>query len=169
MGGLSWNIQEGFGAPFGRELNGRVMNRIQAAMTERHPFRPGLHVDDEVATPTSCVCSAAFIRRDSLQGKRRRDDTFDVDSMFLVYRVTPCALHNGLFGARSPQLVFLRETGEYPESVEHMEVTIVDGHNESMAWIIGHMDRLWIRWLISRGHQGEAEAYAQLRQVRFDD
>lgn len=111
MGGLSWNIQEGFGAPFGRELNGRVMNRIQAAMTERHPFRPGLHVDDEVATPTSCVCSAAFIRRDSLQGKRRRDDTFDVDSMFLVYRVTPCALHNGLFGARSPQLVFLRETG----------------------------------------------------------
>lgn len=165
----SWNIQEGFDAPFGRALNGRVAQRIQAAMTERHPFQAERHTDDEIDAPTHCICSATFIRRDSLQGKRHRDDTFDVDSMFLVYRVAPCAFHNGLCGARSPQLVFLRETGEHPGSVEHMEVVIVDGHYESMAWIIGHMDRLWIRWLLSRGHRSYAVEYAYRRQVSVDD
>lgn len=167
-GGASWNIQQGFDAPFGRELNGRVMGRIQAAMMERHPFRLERHVDDEVAAPTSCSCFGTFIRRDSLQGQQSWDDTFGIDSMFLVYRVVPCALHNGLSGPLSPQLVFLRETGEHPASVEHMEVTIADGHHESMAWIIGHMDRLWIRWLLARGHRSYAETYAQRRHVSVD-
>lgn len=167
-GGASWNIQQGFDAPFGRELNGRVMGRIQVAMMERHPFRLERHVDDEVAAPTSCSCFGTFIRRDSLQGQQSWDDTFGIDSMFLVYRVVPCALHDGLSGVRSPRLVFLRETGEHPASVEHMEVTIADGHHESMVGIVIFMDRLWIRWLLAHGHRGHAETYAQRRHVSVD-
>lgn len=170
--GASWTIEQGFGWPFGGKVNALVEQRIREQMVAQFPLRQpqGNETSHDwewpPCAPLKCRCHCTFVRRDSLQGQLSYRDRFDVDSMFLVYRLTTCNVHAGICRLGARRLAILRENGRFPGEIDRMDVTLLSGEY-SMVQIVDEIDRCWVRWLQGHMHPQHAKAYMARRPICF--